>query len=322
MFLRKIRVIAILTLSLILVTSAFTLRINGQTEDDGITNLEGINVAVYGGEGAVNHCAIALFSLFEWLNASVDWINASNILDGELENYDIVAYPGGNAFDYHMELGNEGINHIREFVSNGGSYVGICGGSTFACEYNLELFNGTRTFTPYEGVGPYLIDMTVNHECEGPDLSDLPDTYSTMYWGSVRFIPAEGFDVHPIALYGLGGGIGMLTFNYDHGTVFISSPHPEYEEGSDRDGTDFCDELDDPDSEYELLRRVMIWLIEESPYTPSPETTDTTMSTTTDTNTTTSDTANTNFTAVYLLGSIGAAAIIVVVVAIVYKSRG
>ena len=321
--LEKFKVSVIIFLSLFLFNSASTLGVNGQLADEEITDLEGIKVAVYGGRGAVNHCAIALFYLFEWLNADVDWINESDILNGVLKSYEIVAYPGGSALQYHVEIGNEGVDIIRDFVFNGGSYVGICGGSTFACENHIEFFNGSRAITPYEGTGPYLIDMNVNRECEGPDLSDLPGTYSTMYWGSVAFVPSHGFEIYPVALYGEGGQTGMLAFNYGNGTVFISSPHPEYEEGSDRDGTDFCDDLEDPDSEYELLRRVMIWLIEESPYTPPPETTLTTTSTTTDMNTTTtSGTANANLTTVYLFGSIGAAAIIVVIVAIVYSKRG
>jgi glutamine amidotransferase-like uncharacterized protein len=310
MLTRRFRGCFALFLVLFLVSSTIPLGTSAQTQNEEITDLEGINVAVYGGEGAVTHCLRALASLFEWLNASVEIIHANTILNETLEAYEIVAYPGGNAFDYHVELGREGLNIIREFVSNGGSYVGICGGSTFACEQSLGFFNGSRGLTPYEGIGPYLINMTVNRECEGPDLSDLPENITTMYWGSVYFAPPEGLEIYPIASYGANGEIGMLAFNYGHGTVFISSPHPEYEEGSDRDGTVFCDELNDPDSEYELLRRVMVWLIEESYVTPESNNTETTTNST-----------DSGIVSIQILGSIGVAAIIVVVVAFVYHKK-
>ncbi|MFW9810216.1 MAG: hypothetical protein ACFFE6_12640, partial [Candidatus Thorarchaeota archaeon] len=47
--------------------------------------------------------------------------------------------------------------------------------------------------------------------------------------------------------------------------VFISSPHFEYEENDSRDGTDYMDEYNDPDSEWPLLLEISKWLVESSP---------------------------------------------------------
>ena len=116
MALRKIRISTILILGLFLTSGAFALRISGQTDAEQITDLEGINVAVYGGVGTVSHCTTALVSLFEWLNASVDRIRTESIFNGSLENYEIVAYPGGNMLAYATELGDNGTKIIREFV--------------------------------------------------------------------------------------------------------------------------------------------------------------------------------------------------------------
>jgi glutamine amidotransferase-like uncharacterized protein len=292
-----------LVIALILVSGTLTLRIAGESESGGITELDGINVAVYGGGGAASHSARALVSLFEWMNASVDMIAARNVLDGELEDYDILAYPGGSAMEYYSELGQEGLNITRNFVSDGGSYVGICGGATFACRYYLGFFNGSTGYAPYAGTGPYLINMTVNRQCAGPDLSGLPENIKTMYWGSAYFVSREGTETYPIASYGANGEAGMLSFKHGQGTVFMSSPHPEYEEGSDRDDTAFYDHLNDPDSEWELLRRVMIWLVEESSIPPELHPTQSDMTTT------------------LVLGSVGLAGVTVVVIAIIYRKR-
>ena len=64
----------------------------------------------------------------------------------------------------------------------------------------------------------------------------------------------------------------MVAFEYGNGTVFLSSPHPEYEEDGDRDDTTFGDDLDDPESEWDLLFRVSKWLIEASYVEPSSPT--------------------------------------------------
>jgi hypothetical protein len=56
----------------------------------------------------------------------------------------------------------------------------------------------------------------------------------------------------------------MIAFNYGNGTVFLSSPHPEYEEGNMKDGTDLWDLYSDPDSEWGLMLRICEWLLEES----------------------------------------------------------
>ncbi|TFF68080.1 hypothetical protein EU520_00925 [Candidatus Thorarchaeota archaeon] len=303
MFSKRIRAATMLILALILVSGALTLQATGESESRGTTDLEGISVAVYGGSGAASHSARALISLFEWLNASVDMIAARNILNGELEDYDVLAYPGGSAMEYYSELGQEGLNITRSFVSDGGSYVGICGGATFACRYYLGFFNGSTGYAPYAGTGPYLINMTVNRQCAGPDLSNLSENITTMYWGSAYFVPREGTEIHPIASYAANGEAGMLSFKHGQGTVFMSSPHPEYEEGSDRDDTAFYDHLNDPDSEWELLRRVMTWLIDESSIPPETHPTESDM------------------TAILILGSIGLAGIVVVIVAIIHQKR-
>jgi len=115
----------------------------------------------------------------------------------------------------------------------------------------------------------HLTIMHINRMSTGPDLSDCPENVSTMYWTSSYFSPQEGVAVIPIALYDYSDRAGMIAFNYGQGTVFLSSPHPEYEEGSDQDGTIFGDELADPESEWDILLRVSTWLVDASVVEPT-----------------------------------------------------
>ena len=112
--------------------------------------------------------------------------------------------------------------------------------------------------------------MFPNRSSTGPDLSDCPVNFTTMYYASQYFIPNEGVNVHVVATYE-SGKAGMIAFEYGYGTVFLSSPHPEYEENSDRDDTSEFDYLDDPDSEWNFLLKISQWLVEASS-DPPPKT--------------------------------------------------
>jgi hypothetical protein len=54
---------------------------------------------------------------------------------------------------------------------------------------------------------------------------------------------------------------GMIAFEAGQGRVFLSSPHPEYEEGSLQDGTDYFDTMVDPDSEWPFMMKIAEWLL-------------------------------------------------------------
>ena len=265
--------LSILCLSLLFPTLTLA-----QTEYD---DLSGVNVAVYNGLGVMGSSHIALTRMFEWMNATVSSVTASQILDDVLNDYDIFVIPGGSESTCSSELDDEGRLKIIEFVANGGSYFGICGGSTFAVRY-LHLFNGFMGPVSEPGDLIHMTTMHINRTSNGPDLSNLSENCSVMYYASQRFTPNpyQATSIHSIATYDYDGSAGMIAFEYENGTVFLSSPHPEYEENSDRDDTSFGDDLEDSDSEWDLLFQVSLWLIETSYVELDASTTTTTTSST------------------------------------------
>ena len=62
------------------------------------------------------------------------FIDGKGIREGGLKNFDLVVFPGGYAPTQYESLHEEGAMAVREFVKNGGSYLGICAG--FACALN------------------------------------------------------------------------------------------------------------------------------------------------------------------------------------------
>lgn len=248
-----------------------------QTEYDAQSpDLAGVNVAIYAGNGILGSSYTALTKMFEWMNATVGPVTASQINDDYLDDYDIVVFPGGSETSYSSDLDSDGRQKIKEYVASGGSYFGICGGSTFGAEY-LRLFNGFMYSVNEPGASQHLTIMHINQSSTGPNLSGCPENVSLMYWSSRSFSPRSGVSVIPIATYDFNGAAGMIAFEYQNGTVFLSSPHPEYEEGDSRDDTSFGDSLDDPESEWDILLRVSKWLVDASIFEPT--TTDTGTST-------------------------------------------
>jgi glutamine amidotransferase-like uncharacterized protein len=254
-----------------------------QVEHDDLT---GVKVAIYNGAGVLESSRTALTRMFEWMNASVVIVNASQVLEGFLNDFDIFVVPGGSESTACRELQyDEGVSKIQDFVDAGGSYFGICGGATYGSNY-LHLFNGSMGPVSEPGSLIHITIMHIYQSPNGPDLSDIPENFSTMYWGSQYFLPRYGSDARVIATYEYNNAAGMVACKYGSGTVFLSSPHPEYEENDDRDGTTFGDDLVDPDSEWPLLLSVSKWLVEASSEEPTATTTPSTTTIPTDAATT------------------------------------
>ena len=263
------------------------------------SDLSGLNVAVYFGTGlsAVEASRIALVNMYKWMNAStVEILNDTEIQNGALWDYDILAMPGGNPISYSIRLGTEGSNAIREWVYSGGSYFGVCGGAIFACRvatfdgedyyYPLKLFNGS-CLGPLGTLGG-MATININNTCEGPDLANLSATNEILYQGGGYYVPDEGQNMYTIATYDYSPVPAMIAATYGNGTFCLSAPHPEYEENDTRDGTDkWDDDYNDPDSEWDLMLRVSLWQIETSIWVLPTTTSTTTIETTTTTSSTT-----------------------------------
>lgn len=230
------------------------------------TGMEGVRVAVYNGRGAMSSGSTALLNMFRWMNAEANYVNSTEIQQGVLDGYDIIVFPGGSPFDYYTYLGTIGRNAVIDFIAGGGSYFGICGGSVFGTTNYLGLFNGHASGA-VNGSETKVIPMIVNTNSTGPDLSNEPSTYEILYWNSGYFYSSNATymsTVIPIILYTQNNEPAMIAFKFGNGTVFLSHPHPEYEENGVLDGIDQFDYHNDPDSEWNLLLKVSLWLVQAS----------------------------------------------------------
>ncbi len=227
------------------------------------TGMEGVRVAIYTDRGTSANSRIALEKMFSWMHAEVDIIGSSEIREGYLSDYDILVMPGGCWCTERCEILGDEMDIILEYVASGGSYFGIDGGASYATDIRLGLFNSTY-FVDLISANTFLLELNVCQDSIGPDLSEEPDSYSLLYDASGYFEIDEMPWIIPIMTYPDTELPAMIAFTHGNGTVFLSSPHPEYEEGSDRDGTDVYDSLNDPDSEWDFMLKICRWLVETS----------------------------------------------------------
>ncbi len=329
---------------MVLLLSSIILPVSVQADSDSHSDfqladdLAGVRVAILNATVTEisTSCKNATKAMYEWMNATVEFVDEDDIIGNGLYGYDIFVIPPGNLPEYSVKLGSEGKEKIREYVRNGGSAVGISRGAHFACEvadvygtdnsYGLNLFNGT-------GIGPvdgyldqHMYVANINKTITGLDLSSLPDSMTMMGWESIRFVPENNPPLNIIATYSSNDQPAMISYEYGEGTVFLSGIHPEFEEDGDRDNTAYFDHHEDPETDWPLMLDVSTWQCDTSTWdnasinaitaSTTPETT------TSSTSTTTNDTGTTPAQLpMELILIAGGVAVVVVVVAVVIMKK-
>ena len=98
------------------------------------------------------HAQIAVNDVFP--DADVRFCTSSMIQQGCLDNTSLLIMPGGADLYYCEKLNGDGNKIIRDFVSNGGSYLGLCAGAYYGCSslnWNMCEIAGSRELSLYEG---------------------------------------------------------------------------------------------------------------------------------------------------------------------------
>ncbi len=234
-------------------------------------------VALYSDRGCWDKSIVAAREMFQWMGYSVVSVDADYLNDAGLDSFRLLCVPGGDMYQYSQDISAKGKENIRDFLRNGGGYVGICGGSYFASERvywqgnqlamtPLGLFEGTAR-GPMDTIVPYpdyaMCKVNICDTSHVITQSEPDSAWMLYYWGPV-LLPDPGANVAILAKYDGVNQPMMLAFDYGEGRVFLIGVHPEIEEDSDRDGVDVADELDDRGSDWELMRRAARWCLRET----------------------------------------------------------
>ncbi len=248
--------------------------------------VEGAELAVYSdnGVGAWEDGIVAFEQFLDWKGITHERVLPYDVNTVELSDYyEAIYFPGGDADYYDAAINHNGIRHIKDLVSGGGGYIGICAGAEFACDklvwdgwvidYPLDFFAG-RAVGPIDAIAiwPSYAMTTLTMNSANPINQFEPDSEVMLYYGGCAMYPDAGMTFDIVATFDAhNDDNAIINFHHGDGRVLLIAPHPEIEEDSDRDNTDVAQELDDAGSDWPFLWSAVDWLLGD-PITSPPGT--------------------------------------------------
>jgi glutamine amidotransferase-like uncharacterized protein len=221
--------------------------------EQGTLKAAPLRVMIYDDGGApdrsfefVQHC----LNLISPQDYSIKRIKGEDIRDGILDSADVAVFPGGNGSGQAKSLQEAGRQKVRNFVKNGGGYLGICGGSYLATSYypwSLNIVNAAVVDRKHwaRGRATLRLDFTPL----GKQVLGVPtDSVQCLYHQGPLLAPDSKPDLpayEPLATFGtevaennapkgvMIGTNAMVRTVFGKGRVILISPHPEQTEGLD-----------------------------------------------------------------------------------------
>ncbi|MCW2336806.1 glutamine amidotransferase-like uncharacterized protein [Sphingobium sp. B2D3A] len=187
-----------------------------------------IHVAVYRGAAGCDDCSETAKQAIQHVDPryKVDFIGPEeprDVTSANLRHYAIYVQPGGGQ-DIRAALkalGPRRIAAIRDFVSRGGGYLGICMGAYLADANNIGLIEDE-------------LDGEVGRP--GFPITSSDDAAITVRWDgqsdSIFFQDGPYFrrsreaGFRPLGFYA-NGDVAAAAYTFGRGTVVLSGPHPE-----------------------------------------------------------------------------------------------
>lgn len=211
-------------------------------------NKKTIRVGVFQGHGGAETC------IWEAVQAvrldgdmTVRTFTTADIAKGVLNNLDAIIVPGGGGLTQYLNMGEENVKRVKEFIASGKGAVGICAGAyLFSDTPNYACFriNGAKAIDiEHDNRGHGIAKFSLTNEGKKlfPELATRPLSYVLYYEGPV-FIPSENSQIKYTSFATMESDVheeGNAPINmtnnkpffiantYGKGRVFSSIAHPE-----------------------------------------------------------------------------------------------
>jgi len=279
---KLVRFLIVLLLSVLLIVAIVLLA----SESNSVAPGYKADVALYVGGRYMHSSGLvtwdsgvtATLNMLRWINVTVRIVTAYDINSNQLNGSRVLYVPGGDMYQYSLEISAEGRENIRSFVRNGGGYIGVCEGAFFACDSyrwadpkhrcmkaTLGLLAGTA-FGPVDAIIHYpnysMCKISIVNKAHVITESE-PEVHWMLYDGGPAFAPQPAARATLLANYSEGNKPAILAFENHQGRVFLIGAHPEFEEDSEQDGVTFENEFDDNGSEWILMKKAVLWCMRE-----------------------------------------------------------
>lgn len=207
-----------------------------------------VRVGVFQGNGGAHTCiweTIASIQLDP--DMTVRTITTGDIANGVLKDLDAIIIPGGEGAMQYMNLGEENMERIRNFIRSGKGAVGICAGAYLFTDtpgYACMHINGGKAIDiehDNRGHGISAFSLTAEGKKLFPELAKRDKSYVMYYEGPVLVksdsipIPYTTMAIMETDVHEEGNAPANMTNNrpffianeYGKGRVFSSISHPE-----------------------------------------------------------------------------------------------
>jgi len=233
-----------------------------------------ISVALYHDEGVWLNGLIAMEHMLNWMHIGWQEVDATALNEHGLNGFKIFWVPGGWSVPYRQKIQKSGRNAIREFVEDGGTYIGTCAGAYYAARvviwegelydysYDLNLFKGHAN-GPINVIAPWpQWSMTkVNLDTSSPINARQPTSLNMLYYGGPEFYPDATQQVILIGVWAATSKPAIISFNYGSGKVVLIGPHPEIGWDSETGTWDFNG---GHGAQWPWLKQVIKWALYQS----------------------------------------------------------
>ncbi len=201
-------------------------------------------VLVYSGPGAGSAPASA--EIAASMGFKIRYVTPADIKPALFKNAKVWMQPGGDAIEAAQALGAKGLKAIREFVKNGGGYVGFCAGAFLADKTvdNPETIAGLGIIP----IGTYDYPLDNNHGHGDMTWIDWGGKRRHVFFngGGSFYVNKEHPEVHVLASFAADGAPATIEVMFGKGHVVVSGAHPEASAAwkskagvIDQDGPDF-----------------------------------------------------------------------------------
>ena len=176
---------------------------------------------------------------------NVTFCDADDIIGGILDNTaSLFVMPGGADLYYCEKLNGKGNHAIKEYVENGGNYLGICAGAYYACreiewaKNTGQEITGRRElgFIDCKAVGPvydFIENGDVNSSWDNVTTLETKDGQcSVIYKGGPLFFDTGNPDIKTLGYYKdlPENPAAVIYTQVGKGNVILSSPHIEFDQ--------------------------------------------------------------------------------------------
>ena len=217
---------------------------SGKIASSPCSSARPLEVGVYAGTGPRSNGCVEWFRL---VSASPEMnltlLDGDDVRSGALGKLDLIVMPGGSSASIKKDLGPKGVAGLKDFIRNGGGYVGTCAGCSLLMEEKEDAARGISVI-PYGRAGSkgkYLMPITVNErgsKAMGIKAGEYKVRYSAgpVLFPSTNKIEGASFEVwgcyasdfdcpkSKLRMKGMGAIVGGT---YGKGRVFTIACHPE-----------------------------------------------------------------------------------------------